>query len=327
MFFAMKKILLTALASVLFIHGFSWGFFGHKLVNRMAVFTLPEQLLAFYKQHIDYVTEHAPDPDKRRYAVKEEACRHYVDLDHYEMVVPIDTVPKYWKDAVARYTEDTLNAYGIVPWHINMMKFRLTEAFKEKDTEKILQLSADIGHYIADAHVPLHATENYNGQLTGQTGIHSFWESRLPELFNDRYDFFVGRAVYIDDVQKAAWQASEGSFAAKDSVLEFERKLNATFPSDQKYTLEQKGQSQVKSYSKAYSQAYHDMLHGQVERRLRQSVLMVGSIWYTAWVDAGQPDLNAGEQKKPKKLSDAERQKLVTEEQKLVEKQMIGRGE
>jgi hypothetical protein len=33
------------------------------------------------------------------------------------------------------------------------------------------------------------------------------------------------------------------------------------------------------------------MLDGQIERRMRQSVLSVGSYWYTAWVNAGSPSL------------------------------------
>ncbi len=322
----MKKIILVFICIFMSAQGaYTWGFFGHKLVNRMAVFTLPESLLLFYKNNIEYITDHSVDPDKRRYSVPEEAPRHYVDLDHYEVYAPIDTVPKYWKDAVAKYTEDTLNAYGTVPWHINTMRYRLTEAFKEKDIEKILKNSAEIGHYIADAHVPLHATENYNGQLTGQNGIHGFWESRLPELFSDEYDFFVGRAYYVNDVLGLAWKASEGSFAAKDSVLDFERKLNASFPSDQKYTLEQKGQTQVKVYSKAYAEAYNQLLGNQVERRIRQSVLAVGCIWYTCWVDAGQPDLTG---LKPLKMKDDERKKAIADEHKLLEeRKMIGRGE
>jgi hypothetical protein len=322
----MKKLCIFLLLQCCLIQGFSWGFFGHKMINRLAVFTLPEQLLGFYKEHIEYITEHSVDPDKRRYSVPEEACRHYIDLDHFEAVVPIDTVPRLWKDAVAKYTEDTLNAYGIVPWHISSMKYRLTEAFRQKDVDQILKVSTEIGHYIADAHVPLHATENYNGQMSGQHGIHGFWESRLPELFSNEYDFFAGRAVYVDDPLGLAWRASEGSFAAKDSVLLFERQLNETFPSDQKYTQEIKGQKEVKVYSTAYSAAYHKKLGGQVERRMQMSILAVGSIWYTCWVDAGQPDL-AALGKKKKKLSDADRAKMMAEEQQLLQQRMIGREE
>ncbi len=322
-----RKSILVLLACCVVIPVFSWGFFAHKMINRLAVFTLPESLLLFYKTNIEYITEHAVDADMRRYSDPEEACRHYIDLDYYEVNVPIDTVPKYWKDAVAKYSEDTLKAYGIVPWHINLMKYKLTEAFKAKDVDRILKISADIGHYIGDAHVPLHSTENYNGQKTNQHGIHGFWESRLPELFSDKYDFFVGRAKYIDNVQMAAWAASEGSYAAKDSVLDFERKLNTTFGSDRKYSNEQRGQAMIKVYSKEYSEAYHNMLDNQVERRIRASVLTVGSIWYTAWVDGGQPDL-INIQQTTKKLTDEERKALISEQQKLLEEnKMIGRPE
>ena len=78
------------------------------------------------------------------------------------------------------------------------MLYRLTDAFKEKNQAKILKYSAEIGHYIADAHVPLHASSNHNGQLTDQKGIHGFWESRIPELLADKeWDFFIGKAEYI----------------------------------------------------------------------------------------------------------------------------------
>ncbi len=322
-----KKVLFIWCFTGLVIPAFSWGFFAHKMINRLAVFTLPEDLLLFYKNNIEYLTEHAVDPDKRRYNDEEEACRHYVDLDHYECCAPIDTVPKAWKDAVAKYSEDTLKAYGIVPWHIALMKFKLTEAFKAKDKDLILKLSADIGHYIADAHVPLHSTKNYNGQLTNQNGIHGFWESRLPELFSRNYDFFTGKATYINNIQLAAWAASEGAFAARDSVLLFEAELNKKMGADRKYTFEQKGQKQVKVYSVEYSLAYHNMLGNQVERKMRESIAAVGSIWFSAWVDAGQPDLNELTEK-PVKLSDEERKKAIMEERLLLEqKQMKGREE
>jgi len=273
---------------------YSWGFFGHKKINRMAVFTLPPEMIGFYKKNIEYITEHAVDPDKRRYAVEGEAPRHYIDLDHYvkDGEDPFDVVPKPWTKAVEKFTEDTLQAYGIVPWHVNLMVMRLTKAFEEKDVDKILRVSADLGHYIGDSHVPLHTTKNYNGQLTNQKGIHGFWESRLPELKAKEYDYFVGRAVYVEDILEDEWQSVRESFAAKDSVLDLERKLNNEFPNDRKYAFENRGTVVMKTYSEDYSNAYHDMLNGMVERRLTQSIIKVGSYWYTAWVNAGQPNLN-----------------------------------
>ena len=115
----------------------AWGFWGHKRINRIAVFLLPPEMISFYKQNIEFITEHAVDPDKRRYASPDEAPRHYIDLDHY-CTYPCDDFPHRWDDAVKKYSEDTLKAYGTVPWRIQQMMYWLTDAFKMKDKNKIL---------------------------------------------------------------------------------------------------------------------------------------------------------------------------------------------
>ncbi len=278
-----------------------WGFFGHKRINRIAVFTLPPPMFGFYKEHLEYITDHAVDPDKRRYAVDGEAQRHYIDIDHYvaEGEDPFEVVPRRWKDAVAKFSEDTLQAYGIVPWHIKVMKFKLQKAFESKNIDLILKYSADIGHYIGDAHVPLHTTENYNGQLTGQKGIHGLWESRLVELNAEDYDYFIGKAEYIDDIEAFIWERVKESHLAVDSVLRIEKELTEEFDPDAKYSYEKRGNTTVQVYSYEFSQEYHRRMNGMVERRLRKAILAVGSIWYTAWVDAGQPDLTELQNKEP----------------------------
>lgn len=259
----------------------------------MAVFTLPPELFSFYKEHIEFITEHAPDPDKRRYAVKDEAARHYIDIDHYATngEDPFEVVPRSWYKAVEKYSEDTLKAYGIVPWHIQVMLSRLTRAFKEKDLDKILHNSADLGHYLGDANVPLHTTENYNGQLTNQKGIHGFWESRIPELSAESYDYLVGQASYIQDPLEVTWHIIETSHYAVDSVLSIEKELTKEWDPDKKYSYEHRGNVIMKVYSVEFAQEYERRLGGMQERRMRNSIISVGSFWYTAWVNAGQPDL------------------------------------
>ena len=268
----------------------SWGFWAHKQINRMAVYTLPPQMMAFYKPNIEFITDHATDPDKRRYALLDEAPRHYIDIDHYGSH-PFDSVPKRWDDAIKKYTEDTLNAYGIVPWHINKMYFRLVEAFKKGDANYILKISADIGHYIGDAHVPLHTTENYNGQMTNQVGIHGLLESRIPEMLGSDYDYFVGKAKYIKSPLAFAWKAVEQSHAALDSVFNFEKLSSQQVPPDRKYAYEDRQNVNIRTYSAEFTATYSTMLNGLVERRMRQAIIGVGSIWYSAWVQAGEPDL------------------------------------
>ena len=269
--------------------GFMWGFYAHKRINELAVYTLPPEMIGFYKRNITYITETAVNPDRRRFSVPEEAPRHYIDLDHFGDSA-LYSMPRFWNDAVAAYTEDSLQAYGILPWHIQRMYFRLKDAFLVNDPERILKVSAEIGHYLADAHVPLHTTENYNGQLTGQRGIHGLWESRLPELFSEEFDFFVGKATYLSNTQLEAWRAVESSHRAVDSVLRFEKELAERFRG-RRNSFETKGKQTVKVYSREYAKAYHKMLGGMVERRMRVCIRRIGSFWYTAWMDAGQPDL------------------------------------
>ena len=111
------------------------------------------------------------------------------------------------------------------------------------------------------------------------------------ELFAEGYDFYIGKSIYFTDTQLEAWQWVLESHLALDSVLSFEKKLTEKMGSDQKYAFENRNNVLVRAYSKAFCTAYHQMLAGMVERRMRASILRVGSVWYTAWIDAGQPDL------------------------------------
>lgn len=250
-------------------------------------------MMFLYKPQIEFLSEHAVDPDKRRYAVPEEGPRHYIDIDHYGEY-PFTELPRKWTDAINKFSEDTLNAYGIVPWWLQTMLGRLTNAFKEKNQFKILKYSTEIGHYIADAHVPLHACSNHNGQFTDQKGIHGFWESRIPELLSEKeWDFFIGKAEYIRNPAEFIWNRVLESAAAADTVLRFENELSNKFPGDQKYSFEDRNGIVIRQYSSAFSKAYNEMMNGMVERRMRQSIFAVASFWYTAWVNAGQPDLKS----------------------------------
>lgn len=383
----MKKavvILFLSVGVLLFLsltYGENWGFWAHRRINRMAVFTLPPEMIAFYKKNIEYLTEHAVDPDKRRYATRHEAVRHYIDADHWG-VFPFPELPRDWNDALMKFTEvgmttasgdtvrlvrdtvaggnadrgeifvalpmggyrvaanyrkayrgffvrnilpqyyeeewvvdcdslaalfglapgaldcqnafavDHLSEFGILPYHLQAMQYRLTEAFRQKDEGRILRLSAEMGHYIGDAHVPLHTTENYNGQLTNQVGIHAFWESRLPELFADEtYDYFVGKAEYISKPREYFWDIVLASHALVDSVLLIERQLSQEFPADKQFCYEERLGTTIRTQCQEYAAAYNERLSGMVEARLQRSIRAIGSSWYTAWVDAGQPDL------------------------------------
>ncbi|MFT5765989.1 MAG: hypothetical protein ACI8X3_003427, partial [Saprospiraceae bacterium] len=377
--------------------GDDWGFFAHRRINRMAVFTLPPEMMVFYKKHIEYITDHAVDPDKRRYATRHEAVRHYIDIDQWGEY-PFDNVPRIWTDALLKYTSlnvinskgdtiqvvdnesidkdfsflkleakfirrfnlsaidsisyevyrsffitnilpqyyedewvveaDSLNKllgqkvnckavfaidhfseHGILPYHLEKMQRNLTEAFLNKDAGRILRLSAEFGHYLGDAHVPLHTTSNYNGQLTNQLGIHAFWESRIPELFADnQFDFFVGKSEYMDKPRDDFWGIVLKSHSYVDSVLQIEKSLSKSFPEDQQYCYDDRMETTIRTQCKAYAAAFNKRMDGMVESRMRGAILAIGTAWYTAWVDAGQPNLRdlLSEDKKTKEDEDLE---------------------
>ncbi len=127
--------------------------------------------------------------------------------------------------------------------------------------------------------------------MTNQKGIHGLWESRLVEINAENYDYFVGKAEYIKDPQTFIWEAVEASHFAVDSVFSIELAVTKDIGPDKKYSYERRGNTTVSVYSYDFSQEYHRRMNGMVERRLKAAIAAVGSIWYTAWVDAGQPDL------------------------------------
>src|SRR5690349_14383023 len=125
----MKRYTLTVLILMWTTNGFCWGFYAHRMINYQAVFLLPPEMIAFYKPNIEFISEHAVDPDKRRYAVIEEGPRHYIDIDRYAGT----DIPQNWTKAVEKISDDTLKAHGIAPWWIQVMLARLTKAFREKN--------------------------------------------------------------------------------------------------------------------------------------------------------------------------------------------------
>jgi hypothetical protein len=278
---------LSIALSISLYFGIDWGFFAHRSINQTAIYTLPPELVIFYKSHMQYIRNEAVSPDKRKFTSTGEAPRHYIDLDYYDSLPP-----KNWFKAKELYSEDTLIVRGILPWHLMLVKVQLTKAMEAKDLKQILRLSADAGHYIGDAHVPLHTVSNYNGQKTNQHGIHGLWESRLPELFHKEYKLFTGTAIYIPNMENKIWDIVLHSNSLADSVLRIERELSLQFSQDQKYSFEDRNGKTIKVYSKEFSYAYQIALNNMVEKQMKQSILMTGSFWYTCWVDAGKPDLS-----------------------------------
>lgn len=287
-------ITLSALGVALFL--LSWGVIGHERINRAAVMALPKPLQTFFYNHIDFITQESTVPDLRRNVLndKMEPPRHYFDMENFGDEA---TFPKTMDEAKLKYDEKFLTKNGILPWHIQDLMVKLTKAFKEKRKNEILFIAGDLGHYIADGHMPLHTSDNHDGQNTNQKGIHSLWESRLPELFAKDYKFNVPQSVYLENVEKATWDMIFDTHSLVEPLLAIDKKLRTATPENKIFVTDASGVI-VKNkyggtmYSDEYAKQLHADMNGMVQQQMRKAITVTASFWYTAWVNAGKPDLS-----------------------------------
>ena len=292
----MKKLVL-----IMGITGFStllisWGFFGHEHIDRAAVFALPAPLQSFFYNHIDFITQEADVPDLRKHTLndKAEGPRHFIDLENFGS---LDSLPKTMEEAKKKYDDKFLSQNGILPWYIMETMEKLTKAFKEKKKSEILFLASDLGHYLGDANMPFHTSANYDGQQTSQKGIHSLWEARLPELFGKDYNYHTVEAKFIDNIQKTTWEIIMSTHSLLDTALIADRELRKKYTDDKIFKTDENGKIVknkygAQSFSDEYAKQFHIALKGMVEKQMRRSISTAADFWYTAWVNAGKPDLS-----------------------------------
>jgi hypothetical protein len=287
------QIFILTLSILIFNYNkcFSWGFNAHKTIVRTAVYILPFEMIGFYKKHIDYLAEHSGDPDKRKFVDEKEGQNHYIDIDYYRNI-PFDSIPRNWCNAVAKFTEDTLLKYGIAPWHIMSVFYSLTESFRQKDYQKIIHYSTYISHYISDIHVPFHCTQYYDGKTPSQKGIHSLFETKIPDLLSQKYDFWIGKPEYLNNPSQNLWNIIKENNDIVDSLFNAMDRLNSYFPEDLRYVYESKGNLTNKNFTDEYAMEFNKLTGDIVEQRMKESIYLTACFWYTAWVNAGQPDLN-----------------------------------
>lgn len=290
--FGILLISITILSGI----AYAWGSWGHKHISRAAVFSLPEEMRIFYYNHIDYITESAVVPDLRRPLLndKQEVPRHFIDIEDFHEP-SISAFPKTPNEAYAKFDSALLNKAGILPWYIQSLMAKLTRAFQSANKSEILFLSGEIAHYIGDAQVPLHTTSNHNGQLSGQVGIHSLWETTLPQMFGNTFNFKTAPPVFISDIPDYTWKMIEHTNSLVAPVLADEMKVRKSFDSTNMYKRDSAG-NLIKFYnnpvfSDAYAAAYQKALGSMVQDQLRLSIFNIASYWYTAWVMAGKPNL------------------------------------
>ena len=272
-----------------------------------------EPLFSFYNKHVNYLVDHAGDPDSRRAHSSSEGQKHFLNIENFgeeimqQDYVSYDEFINYYAYNLARKLRPELNTreevekyvknnilkkYGINPWAIIHTKKALTEAFKNKDTAKILLETINLAHYIADSCVVFHCTANYDGQLTGQNGIHAFWESTIPQYFFDEFDVekSICPAKYDNDFNKTIWKNVLRSNIESKRALDVEKQLDKDVKLG-KFCYKARRNTVNRMHSKEYSREYNRRLNGQIANQIKRSIMLIADAVYTAWVDAGKPIL------------------------------------
>jgi hypothetical protein len=257
---------------------YAWGFEVHRFITARAIEALPREIRPFFEKFRTQIVEHSIDPDLWRTAgFVEEPPRHFVDMDAYG-APPFDGLPRDFDEAVNRYGRDFVERNGSLPWRTQEIFDKLVEAFAQKgpySRENIKFFSSVLGHYVADGHVPLHAALNYDGQLTGQWGIHSRFETELFERYRRRLKLERVRIVPMPKARDFMFETLTASFPLTQPILEADMKAVAG----------------REVYDEGYFEMFFERTRPILERRLSESIASVASLIASAWEQAGRPAL------------------------------------
>lgn len=253
---------------------FAWGPKAHSLVNGWAVSTLPPGIRGFFEANRQFLFDHASDADAAVRKNRYERDFHYIYLDKYGRF-PYLNLPHSYDQAVKQYGRGRVGRDGVLPWQIGKISLSLTEAFKAQKWDEVKLDAALLGHLVADAHDPLHTTENYDGQLTGEAGLADRFEIQLVNKFTNFFIFAPHAASKITDPTEYAFQMVLEANTWTDHIILADRQAIEGLP----------------DYNEDYYDRFYSHVGSVIMRELNRAAEDAGSYWYTAWLNAGQPEL------------------------------------
>jgi hypothetical protein len=289
---SVASALLAAAIAMVPARSVAWGFDIHRFITDRAIDLLPDALKPFYQKYRAFIVEHSVDPDLWRTAGwAEEPPRHFMDLDVYGPP-PFGALPREYDRAVQVWGREFVDRNGQLPWRTAEVYGQLERAFQQqkKNTpyafENVKFYSAMLSHYVADGHVPFHAVMNYDGQLTGQQGIHSRWEAELAVRDLPTLTLAPAPPQPISDPRGFMFDVLLDSFQGADAILKAD-------------SLAVGGRD---TYDEEYFRVLDRETRPLLERQLSRAISSVASMIYGAWDAAGRPDLPVDPPNAPKKI-------------------------
>jgi len=251
---------------------FGWGTTGHRYINRYAVMHLPSTMPQFITQQA-FFEAHAMDADYRRSTDTAEAPKHYIDIDNYPN---FRSISRSLDTLIMQYGWNFVRQNGIIPWATVWTLDSLTAQLQRGDWNRAYLTASDLGHYVADAHQPLHCTRNYDGQYTGNNGIHSRYESTMITTFRDSLYILQDSVFYIADPINFIFQYVFHSQSLADSVMQADN-----------YARALSGWNGTGTPPASYYTYLWQRCRVYTIDQIQRATVVLASFWYTAWVDAG----------------------------------------
>lgn len=253
---------------------YAWGPQTHRLADDWAIGTLPDNLRNYFQANRTFILDHANDPDHWTKKDRYERMRHYIFLDKYGRFPYLD-LPHNYKAAVNKYGLGHITHNGVLPWQIGEYSLKLTNDFKARDWQQVKLHAAALAFYVADAHDPLHTTQNYNGQLTGQDGLERRFGTELVERYSHFFMFRPDSASKVNDPTEYAFQMILESHTWVDQIILGDIQALAGAP----------------GYTDDYFDRFYSRVGSTAMKEVSQAAHDVGSYWYSAWLNAGSPEL------------------------------------
>tara|TARA_B100001167_G_scaffold27379_1_gene14366 strand:- start:134 stop:994 length:861 start_codon:yes stop_codon:yes gene_type:complete len=264
----------------------AWGFDGHRRINYIASKQLKGPFGQFLKNNSDPLKWYAVAPDYNKDIDSEEFHRHFIDADYYDEY-PFTKIPKKYEELISLYGEDKIRKYGIAPWAINETCERIIDLLKKNQLEEAIYNMGVVGHYIADLHMPLHTVINYNGQFSGNDGIHKRWEHRLVDEYVKKIKP-VGKIEKVEDPWSFSMKIVKESFKLHHLILEADTKARKLLTKEQADRL---NSYDVLSFEKPYLDSLYDDTGNLLNERMGRAVMRLASLWNYCWEQAGRPKL------------------------------------
>ena len=268
----------------------SWGATGHSKISAASALSFNAQMQEF-QAWVGFLTDHASDADYRKSSDPTEAPKHYIDIDSYPEFIATGRIPQTLDSAIAIHGAAFVEDNGILPWAIERTFDSLRNCMIRHDFPKAQIFAADLGHYVADGHMPLHITTNYNGQLSGNTGIHSRYESTMINSFVGQIVYTGTDATEVSNVNQYIFDYLYLNNSYCDSVFaadNYATSLSSSYSS-----------STYKNALWAKSKSFTIPLFDRASHALANLI-------YTAWLQAGSPSLTITAVNQPVSISNVE---------------------